>query len=162
MEDALVTVPPSVTLREVVEEDLAILFDHQLDPEANRMAAFPARDRDAFMAHWKTSVLGDPHAIVRTVVVDGEVAGNVVSFGQPGQRQVGYWIGREFWGRGIATNAVLAFLEIDRERPLLAHVARGNLGSIRVLEKCGFRRSGEGTSTVRGETAEEFVYTLEP
>jgi RimJ/RimL family protein N-acetyltransferase len=154
--------PAGVTLRVVTNDDLPILFEHQLDPEANRMAAFPARDREAFMAHWESNVLGDPSNIARTVVVDGEVAGNVVSFGRPGKREVGYWIGREYWGRGIATKAVLAFLEVDRERPLLAHVAKHNVGSIRVLEKCGFRRSGEGTSTVRGEEAEEFVYTLKP
>jgi hypothetical protein len=57
---------------------------------------------------------------------------------------------------------VLAFVEIDLERPLLAHLGQGQRGLPPVLEKCGFWRSGEGTSTVRGETAEEFVYTLEP
>jgi len=42
----------TVALREVTKEDLPIFFEHQLDAEATRMAAFPSRDRDAFMAHW--------------------------------------------------------------------------------------------------------------
>jgi RimJ/RimL family protein N-acetyltransferase len=51
---------------------------------------------------------------------------------------VGYWVGREFWGRGIATRALAAFLDEVSERPIYAGVADTNLASIRVLEKCGF------------------------
>ena len=71
------------------------------------------------------------------------------------------YIDRAFWGRGIATGALSAFLGIVETRPLFAHVAKANLGSIRVLEKCGFKMVGEDRSTVRGETAEEFVYRLD-
>ena len=39
-------------LRDVVEADLPILFEHQIDPEANRMAAFPPRQWPAFLDHW--------------------------------------------------------------------------------------------------------------
>jgi RimJ/RimL family protein N-acetyltransferase len=41
-------------------------------------------------------------------------------------------------GAGVATAALAAFLMIVEERPLFAHVAEHNVGSIRVLEKCGF------------------------
>jgi RimJ/RimL family protein N-acetyltransferase len=100
------------------------------------MAAFPPRDRDAFMAHW-TTILRDASG-VRTVLLDGEVAGNVVAFDYEGHREVGYWIGRAFWGKGVATSALRAFLAEVNERPIYAGVAEGNVASIRVLEKCGF------------------------
>jgi RimJ/RimL family protein N-acetyltransferase len=132
-----------IVLREVRPGDLPILFDHQNDPEANRMAAFPARDRDAFMAHWK-KIMKDEGAILRTILWDGRVAGNIVGWTQDGHTQIGYWIGREFWGRGVATAALTLFLETAKARPLYAHVAKRNLGSIRVLEKCGFVWASEG------------------
>jgi RimJ/RimL family protein N-acetyltransferase len=152
--------PIEVSLRDVVEDDLPILFEHQQDPGANQMAAFPARDREAFMAHW-TGILRDDTVIAKAVLVDGEVAGNVGSFGVSGERAVGYWIGRDHWGRGVATTALALFLELEPTRPLTARVATHNVGSIRVLEKCGFRRTGQDTSVVGGVEAEEFVYTLE-
>ncbi len=132
----------SVILRPVAQGDLPILFEHQRDPEANRMAAFPARDWDAFMAHW-TRLLGDDSLVKRAVVVDGQVAGNIGSWEQDGRVEIGYWIGREFWGKGIATRALGAFLGEVPTRPLWAHVAAHNVASIRVLEKCGFRVTDE-------------------
>jgi RimJ/RimL family protein N-acetyltransferase len=126
-----------VRLRGVTEDDLPVFFEHQRDPEANRMAAFPPRDRDAFMAHW-TTILRDASVVARTVLLDGEVAGNVVAFDYEGRREVGYWIGRAFWGKGVATGALRAFLAEVTERPIYAGVAEANVASIRVLEKCGF------------------------
>jgi RimJ/RimL family protein N-acetyltransferase len=82
--------------------------------------------------------MGDDTVVIRTVLVDGRVAGNVMSLLHEGQREVGYWIGREHWGRGVATSAMSLFLDQVRERPLYARVATRNVASIRVLEKCGF------------------------
>lgn len=124
-------------LRTVTEDDLPIFFEDQADPEASRMAAFPSRDRKAFMEHW-TRILLDESVLARTVVFDGRVAGNVVSFVHEGHREVGYWIGKAFWGRGIATGALASFLREETERPIYAGVAKHNAASIRVLEKCGF------------------------
>jgi RimJ/RimL family protein N-acetyltransferase len=137
--------PPrsGILLRDVTEDDLSIFFEDQMDPEAAHMAAFPSRDREAFMAHW-TRILGDETVITKTIVFDGEVAGNVVSFEWSGRREVGYWIGRRHWGKGIATTALSAFLDHDTRRPLFAGVAKHNLASIRVLEKCGFTIVDEG------------------
>ena len=129
--------PGEVRLRGVSEDDLPIFFEHQQDPEANRLAAFPSRERDAFMTHWHT-ILNNAAADVRTVLLDGQVAGNVVAFDFEGRREVGYWIGRTFWGKGVATRALRAFLEEVTERPLYAGVVEHNVASIRVLEKCGF------------------------
>jgi RimJ/RimL family protein N-acetyltransferase len=84
-----------VRLRDVIEEDLPILFDHQRDPVANQMAAFPARDRDAFMEHWATDVLGDDTARKQTILFEDQVVGNILSFEMAGRTLVGYWIGRD-------------------------------------------------------------------
>ncbi|MCE9669976.1 GNAT family N-acetyltransferase [Myxococcus stipitatus] len=125
-------------LRNVTDEDLPIFFQHQRDEVALRMAAFPAREHDAFLNHWRTKVLR-PENESRTIVADGEVAGYVSSWEQDGQRLVAYWVGREHWGKGIATRALSEFLVLEATRPLHAWVAVHNIGSRRVLEKCGFR-----------------------
>ena len=132
----------SVVLREVADEDLPIFYEHQRDPVAVAMADFPSRDEEAFYAHWE-EVLRDPSNIVRTVEVDGETAGNLGSWNGEEGRLVGYWIGREHWGKGVATAALQAFVEEIPERPLHALVAAHNAGSIRVLEKAGFVQVGE-------------------
>ena len=127
----------SIQLRDVVESDLPILFEHQADTIANEIAAFPARDRDAFMAHW-TKILKITSNLIRTIVYDGQVAGTVMCFEMEGKREVGYWIGREYWGKGIASQALAQFLEQEKSRPLYGYVAKHNVGSRRVLEKCRF------------------------
>jgi RimJ/RimL family protein N-acetyltransferase len=150
-----------VALRDVELDDLPILFEHQQDPEAGRMAAFPARDWNAFEAHWKR-LLGDATIIKKTIVFDGQVAGNIVCFDQADEKLVGYWIGRRFWGKGIATRALRVLLTDVAHRPLHAHVAKRNAGSIRVLEKCGFVRTGENvvSDVEDGDVIEEYVFTL--
>jgi RimJ/RimL family protein N-acetyltransferase len=127
----------AVELRETIEADLQTLFAYQADQEASAMAAFPSRDLPAFLEH-QAKIEADPSAITRTIVVDGDVVGSIGSWDAGDERDVGYWIGREHWGRGFATEALRAFLEVDGSRPLRAHVAEHNVGSRRVLEKCGF------------------------
>jgi RimJ/RimL family protein N-acetyltransferase len=152
-------VPASVVLlRDVTQDDIAIFYQHQLDPDATRMAAFPARDKAAFTAHW-TKILRDDTVTAKTILFDGQVAGNVVSFEQDGKTLVGYWIGKPFWGKGVATGALLEFLGYVKTRPLYAYVAKHNIGSLRVLEKCGFTIYGE--DKVPGEEVEEFILRLD-
>ena len=98
-----------VLLSDVAERNLPVLFEHRRAPAANRMSGFPPKDWDAFVAHW-SEVLADEGVTRRTVLVDGHVAGNVVSFEQDGEREVGYWIGGELWGKGVATEALSRFL----------------------------------------------------
>ncbi|MGH2788414.1 MAG: GNAT family N-acetyltransferase [Actinomycetota bacterium] len=131
-----------VSLRDVTESDLQIFFEQQLDPDATRMAAFPARDNDAHMAHWH-KILADQTVVTKTILFDGGIAGNIVSWEQDDRREVGYWIGKSHWGKGIATAALSEFLEYERTRPLYAYVVKHNVGSIRVLEKCGFSLDSE-------------------
>jgi RimJ/RimL family protein N-acetyltransferase len=121
----------------VVEADLAIFYEHQLDPEATRMADFPARSSDEFLAHWR-KVLHDELIAKQTIVDGGQVAGNIMCFEHAGKREVGYWLGRQHWGRGLATRALVEFLGRLSERPLYAYAVQHNHASIRVLQKCGF------------------------
>lgn len=126
------------------------------------MAAFPSRDQDAFLAHWR-KILADPNVVTRAIVCDGRVAGNVVCWQESGKLLIGYWLDRNFWGRGVATRAIRDFVSELPTRPLYAHVAKHNLASIRVLEKCGFQVAGESCAAAPtgGESVEEFVYSLE-
>lgn len=152
-------------LRDVKEEDLPLFFEQQLDPTANYMAAFTAKDptdRSAFDAHW-LRILGDDTILNKTIVFDGQVVGNIATFEQFGEREISYWIGKEFWGRGIATRALAAFLGYIETRPLYARAAKDNIASIRVLQKCGFTITGEdkGFANGRSEETEEYILTLE-
>lgn len=151
----------NITLRDVIESDLPILFEQQLDPEATVMAAFPSRDHDAFMAHWK-KIMAYENNLIKTILRDSEVAGYILSWEMEGEREVGYWLGKEYWGKGIATRALAEYISIVKTRPLMAHVARHNIGSRRVLEKCGFVVIGEDKYTnPAGIEVEEFVLKLE-
>jgi RimJ/RimL family protein N-acetyltransferase len=131
-----------VELRAVEDGDLDELYEHQLDVEAAAMAGFPSRGRKAFLAHWARS-RPDPSVITRSVVADGQLAGSLSVFPDVGKRAVGYWIGKEHWGHGIATAALRSFLDSYPERPLHAWVLMSNSASRRVLEKCGFRPAND-------------------
>jgi RimJ/RimL family protein N-acetyltransferase len=157
---------PKLLLRDVTDEDLPIFFEQQLDTEANYMAAFTTKDpadRNAFMAHW-SRILVDDSIIKKSVVVDGRLVGHVLSFEQFGEREVSYWIGKEYWGRGITTRALSLFLDEEGVRPLYARAAKDNVASLRVLAKCGFTIVGEdrGYANARGAEIEEYVLKLEP
>jgi RimJ/RimL family protein N-acetyltransferase len=151
-----------VRLRGVTGDDLPIFFDHQRDPVANRMAAFPARDREAFMEHWTSKVLGDDDVVKKTILFEGQVVGNIASFEMSGETLVGYWIGRDHWGQGIASRALSLLLADVDTRPLHAHVAKHNVASIRVLEKCGFALVGEDTIVESDDELEELILRLDP
>lgn len=149
-------------LRDVEPSDVDAFFEHQSDPEAAAMAVFPARDRDVFDAHWRR-LLADESLVKRTIVADGAVAGNIGCWTQDGLRLVGYWLGRDFWGRGLATTGLAELAAEIPERPLHAWVAATNKRSIRVLEKCGFvevERRAEHDEHA-GRVIEEILYRLD-
>lgn len=138
---------PYIRLRDVESGDLPLFFAHQQDPVAVAMVAFNSRDRAAFDQHW-AKILADETSLIRTIVVvsavsaespaQEQVAGNVLSFTRDGKREVGYWIDRAYWGRGVATGALSAFLRLEQTRPLYGGVAKHNAASLRVLQKSGF------------------------
>jgi RimJ/RimL family protein N-acetyltransferase len=150
---------PVIRLRDVEAEDLALFFEHQRDPVAVAMVAFQSRDRTAFAQHW-AKLLADDTLLKKTIVVasavsadspaHNQVAGHIGSWTSDGKREVGYWLDRAFWGRGIATAALTAFLRLEQTRPLYASAARHNAASLRVLQKCGFTisRSADEPSSV--------------
>jgi len=156
-----------VRLREVVDADLPVFFEQQLDPQANYMAAFTSRDptdRAAFDAHW-ARVRAKDTVNMRTILVDGMVAGHVASYidAEFGKPEVTYWIGKEYWGKGVATRALTAFLGEFTGRPIYGRAARDNAASIRVMEKCGFVLTGHdrGFADGRGAEIEEVILVLE-
>jgi RimJ/RimL family protein N-acetyltransferase len=153
-----------VALREVHDSDLPVFFRQLNDPVALRMAAFTPEDpadRAGFDAHW-TRLRTSSDVDVRTVLVDGDVVGSAAVYGEPGEREVTYWIDRPHWGRGIATAALRLLLEEVPERPLYARAAADNAGSRRVLEKCGFAQTARarGFANARSEEIEEVVLVL--
>jgi RimJ/RimL family protein N-acetyltransferase len=154
---------PEVSLRDVVPADIPVFFEHQVDPVAIQMMAFPSKDpadRAAFVEKW-SAILGDHAVAARTVVVAGRVAGYVASFDRLGRREVCYWIGRDFWGNGVATGALRSFLDEFARRPLHARTSKDHLASLRVLAKCGFVVVAEETSAnAHGEQIGEFVLEL--
>lgn len=156
-----------VRLRDVAEADLSIFFDQQVDPIAVHMAAFTARDPadwDAFNAHW-VKIRRDPAVMLRTILADGRVAGYVGSFEErPSKPEVTYWIAKELWGQGVATEALSQFLRVEKRRPIYARAARDNVASLRVLEKCGFSITGyeKGYANARGVEIEEANLQLDP
>lgn len=158
--------PPDLILRDVVEADLATFFDQQLDPEANTMAAFTTKDpanRDTFTAHWNR-IRRDPTVIIKTIVVAEAVVGYVSSYEEDGQPEVTYWLGKAYWGQGIATRALAIFLHTaNTKRPIHARVAQDNRSSLRVLQKCGFVVTGEGSgfANARGHDVSEYLLTLD-
>jgi RimJ/RimL family protein N-acetyltransferase len=152
-------------LRELRDEDLDVLFGQWADPVAVDMAAFTApdhMDRGAFERRW-SRLRADETVMNRVIVVEGEVAGTIGSWGEAGTREVTYWIGRSYWGKGIATCALEAFLTLDPSRPLHARIAHDNVASRRVLEKCGFRAiaTDRGFAEARSREIEEVVLRLE-
>jgi RimJ/RimL family protein N-acetyltransferase len=153
---------PEVRLRPVEDQDVDVFFAHQADPVAAEVAAFPSRDKARFAAHW-AKIRSDPGVTLRTIEADGEVAGNIGCWQQDGMSLLGYWIGREYWGRGIATQALVRFLGEEPKRPLYAHVAVHNAGSIRLLQNAHFQRAHEleSVAPVPADGVEELIFVLE-
>jgi RimJ/RimL family protein N-acetyltransferase len=155
----------TVSLRPLVDADLDAIYEQMKDPESVRMAAFTPEDpadRQAFLAR-RSRIRADPSVVERVIDVDGAIAGTIASFEIEGEREVTYWIDRALWGRGIASAALQSFLSISTERPLFARAASDNAGSLRVLEKAGFRRIGidRGFARGRGEEIEEVILRLD-
>jgi RimJ/RimL family protein N-acetyltransferase len=141
-----------------------VFFTQQSDPTAIFMAAFTAEDPTnmrQFMSHW-SKILKDDSIRIQTILFDVKIAGHIEHFILFGLPSVGYWIGKEFWGKGITTRALNIFLTQINTRPLYARVAKDNLGSQRVLEKNEFLKDSVDKEYAQGRgcEVEEFVYKL--
>jgi RimJ/RimL family protein N-acetyltransferase len=154
-----------LVLREIEDRDIGVLFENSTDRDAIRMAAFTspeADDRPSFERRW-ARLRSDRSTTNRVIEIDDRVVGHIASFDLEGHREVTYWIGREDWGRGIATRALQKFLQLEATRPLYARAASDNAASIRVLTKCGFLIVGEGRGFAygRNEETDEVVLRLD-
>ena len=154
--------PPDVSLRLLEPGDIPALFDFHADSAAIHMAGAGSVFADAIALGEHFETVQKNGALVRVILCGAETAGYVASFERFGKREISYWIGRDFWGKGIATKAVSWWLE---EFPpirsgLYARVVDGNLASARVLEKCGFTAFGRDSffSDIRNAEIEETLY----
>ena len=153
-------------LRDARDSDRDVLFEHWTDAESNRMAAFTVvdpDDRDAYDARWERHA-ADPTVTVMTIADNGTVIGSIGSWGKDGEREITYWIGRDHWGKGYATRALAEFLrDVEHTRPVYGVCATDNVGSQRVLEKCGFHvvGHGRGFANGRGEETDEVILRLD-
>jgi len=154
-----------ITLRPVEPADYATFLIHQADEVSRHMAAFGPKevlDETAHTARWER-LLALPDSVNRTILADGEVVGNIMKFVMFDENELAYWVGREHWGRGIASKALRLFLQEYRQRPLGARAVKDNVGSIRVLEKCGFVLVGEerSFSEIRNADVDEVIMRLD-
>ncbi len=152
-------------LRDTLESDLEIFYLNQLDDDSNQMAAFTSEnpsDRTLYINKW-TRLLSDDTIHVKTIIYNDEIAGVVAKYEMEGEAEITYWIGKRYWGRGIASKAVEAFLRLEKKRPIYGRVAFDNVISMRILEKSGFVKIGSEISyaNARGKEIEEFIYKLE-
>lgn len=161
----MTNVNASINLRPTEEADLDTLFEFQLDKEGGYLAAFmPANpaDKPAYISKHR-KLIADPAVNNQTIIMDKQIAGSIAKFVMEGDAEITYWIDKKYWGKGIATNALKNFLEIESMRPIFGRVAFDNYGSQKVLEKCGFVKVGSdrGFANARQEEIEEFIYKLE-
>lgn len=158
-------IPPNITLSQTEKADLPTLFHFQLDEEANYLAAFTAKDSGDQTAYLEkyTRFLTDPTINNQTIRADGEIVGSIAKFVIENDAEITYWIDRKYWGQGIATTALRAFLDIEKARPLHGRVAFDNYGSQKVLLKCGFIKIGtdKGFANARQMEIAEYIYLLE-
>lgn len=153
-----------ITLTKTAEDDLNTLFLFQLDKEAIYLAAFTPKnpnDKTAYIEKYSKHIK-DPTINMRTIRINDEIAGSIAKFFIGNDAEITYWIDKKFWGKGIATKALRDFLEIEKIRPIYGRVAFDNFGSQKVLEKCGFLKTGrdKGFSNARQTEVEEYIYKL--
>lgn len=153
-----------IALRSVEESDLDVIFEQMRDPVSVQMAAFTTEDpndRTAFDSHM-ARVLNSPDVNHRVITSDGQVVGTIASFVLEGVTEVTYWIDRSSWGQGVASRALELLLRDVHVRPIRARVASDNTGSLRVLQKAGFKTVGTEVSfaPARGAEIEEMILEL--
>ena len=107
---------------------------------------------------------------IRAIVVNQQAVGVIGCTRQTDVHckcsEIGYWLGEEFWGRGIVTNAVV---QISREvfqcqdvARIFAEIFAFSTGSIKVLEKAGFQLEGKLKSSIykNGVIYDSYIYGL--
>ena len=127
---------------------------------------YPYSERMA--AEWLADALKGEEGVVFMIERDDAVIGctGYRAF-DVDHAELGYWIGKPYWGRGYATEAVTALIahafDADGFEYLKAGHFTDNPGSERILKKLGFVASGKETRdcTARGETTGCLTYRLD-
>jgi RimJ/RimL family protein N-acetyltransferase len=140
------------TLRPWRAEDAQSLALHANDREVwrNMRDAFPHPYTLADAHRWLAMARDMQPTTFLAIEVDGAAVGGIGISPQTDVNrrsgEIGYWLGRSFWNRGITTEAVRAITEDAFTRLDLVRVFTGifawNAASQRVLEKCGYEREG--------------------
>ena len=129
---------------------------------------YPYADTDA--RNWLDLVVGHQPETNFAIAVAGEAVGGIGFILQPDvarrSAEIGYWLGEEFWGRGIVSEALIAvtdhaFANHDLCR-IYAHVFDWNRASARVLEKAGYEFEGRMRKSVTkdGQTIDQLMYAI--
>ena len=153
-----------VKLRQTIKSDLEFFFQFQLDEEANYLAAFTQKDptdKQTYLDKY-SKLLTNPTIKSQTILFNEQIVGSIAKFEIGGEAEISYWIDKNFWAKGIASIALQNLLMIEHTRPIFGRVAFDNLGSQKVLEKCGFIKIGadKGFANARQTEIEEFIYKL--
>lgn len=128
----------------------------------------PYTQRDA--RNWLDAVIGLEPETNFAIDVAGEAVGGIgytIQYDVARRSaEVGYWLGEDFWGRGIATEALIAvtdhaFANHDLCR-VFAHVFDWNQASARVLQKAGYAFEGRMRKSVtkEGQTIDQLMYAM--
>lgn len=154
----------SIEIKKTNNADLETLFDFQLDDESNYLAAFTSKDpsdKHAYLERY-SKLLSVNTVNMKTIYLNRKIVGSIAKFEMEGDAEITYWIGKEFWGMGIATNVLNQFLKIEKMRPIYGRVAFDNFGSKKVLERCGFKKIGtdKNFANARGAEIVEYIYEL--
>lgn len=153
-----------IQLNKTIKDDLPFLYQFQLDEEAINLAAFTPKepiDLPAYIEKF-SRFLTDPTIHMQTIRINNVIVGSIAKYEIEGEAEITYWIDKEHWGKGIATTALQTFLTIEKMRPIQGRTAFDNFGSQKVLEKCGFIRTGsdKGYANARQAEIEEYIYLL--
>lgn len=153
-----------VRLINTEKDHLKILYQFQLDDEGNYLAAFTSKEssnRDIYLKKY-AGFLMEPSINMQTIIYNGDIVGSISKFVMDERAEITYWIDRNFWGLGICTSAINDFLKTEQTRPIYGRVAYDNIGSQKVLEKCGFIKIGidKGFANARQMEIEEYIYKL--
>lgn len=154
----------NITLTKTEKEDLNAFFQFQLDEEANYLAAFTAKDptdKAAYIEKY-SKFLDNPTINSQTIRLNNTIVGSISKFLIDDEAEITYWIDKQFWRQGIGATALQLFLKTEQTRPICARVAFDNYGSQKVLEKCGFKKTGKdkGFANARQTEIEEYIYKL--
>ena len=137
-------------LRPWREEDASALYRYARDPQVGPSAGWPPHTSEENSREIIRGVLSEPETYAVVLKETGEPVGSVGiilpprgnSAMEPGEAEIGYWIGAPYWGRGLIPEAVEALLDrcftvLDCHTVWCSYF-EGNEKSHRVMEKCGF------------------------